>query len=154
MPSTPRDVEPFHYTLHNEYPNPNEHTDPAMRSVTAPLPPMYQPPRATWSQRVSYGWSNFSRALVRKINQLLNLAMLVLILLLCARFLLTFFGVTDSLFAQWTFLLSWPLALPFEQIAPNIVYGAYHIDVSTLVAIAVYFVVRWLISAFLRLLVS
>lgn len=147
MPNTPHDAEPFYYTLHNE------HTDPTLRTVTAPLPEEYRP-HINWPQRFSYSWKSFWRATVRKINQFLNFVLVLLSLLLVARFLLTLFGITTSLFAQWVYLLSWPLILPFDNMVPVVTYSGYRIDASTLVALAVYFVARLLLSGILKILVD
>jgi hypothetical protein len=129
----------------------NEHTEPLPYDSTAPLMLSYHEP---WTQRLADGWKLFWRAVIRKINQLLNLLLVTLILLLAARFVLVLFGITTSMFTQWVYELSGPLVLPFDNIVPTILYSGYHIEVSTLIAVMIYCIIRLILSGFLRILIS
>jgi hypothetical protein len=77
----------------------NQNTEATFISFNPPFPT--EPPQSFW-QRFLYGLGRFCVATVRKINQLLMFALLVLLLLLLARFLLHFFGIYTSvnLFSQ------------------------------------------------------
>ncbi len=134
-------------TLHNQT------TDPQLRSVTAPIPAIYLP-RESRSQRFWHGVGRFFAALVRKINQLLGFALVVLLLLLFARFILNFFGVTTSLFANWVFLITGPIVYPFNNLVPALPYNGYSIDVTTLIAIALWAITVMIVRQFLRVLVG
>ena len=131
----------------------NTNTEPVLSSITAPIPISHLP-REAWSSRFSRGFRNTIVAIVRKINQLLALALSVLSLLLFTHFLLSFFDITTSLFARWISLLSAPLLLPFNNLLPPLPYSGYMIDVSTLVAIVVYIVAVTIVRQFLKVLVN
>lgn len=91
-----------------------------------------------------------SQILRQKLNQLLNLALLVVILLLATRFLLIFFKVTASMFTQWVYTISGPLAMPFTNLVPLTKYNGYRVDSTILIAIGFYIVVRLLLTLLLR----
>ena len=113
------------------------------------------PPLPFW-QRFLYGCGRFCRAVVRKINQLLTFALLVLLLLLLARFLLHFFDVYASvnLFSQRIFFLSDPLIAPFDHLFAPLPYQGYSIDITTSISMVVYTVSVIIARQFLKLLVS
>jgi hypothetical protein len=92
-----------------------------------------------------------SQILRQKLNQLLNLVLLVVILLLATRFLLIFFKVTASMFTQWVYTASKPLAMPFTNLVPLANYNGYRVDSTILIAIGFYIVVRLLLILLLRL---
>ncbi len=94
----------------------------------------------------------FFAAIIRKINQILGLALTVLELLFIARFLLIFFDLTASLFAHWIFTISAPLILPFNDLSPILPYQGFNVDVSTLVAMVVYAIAVIIVRRFLGLL--
>ena len=104
-------------------------------------------------RRVVRGIADFVTFLIKKINQLLALALAVLLLLLFTRFLLYFFHLTTSQFSYWVFLLSTPLVAPFQNLLPSLPYQGYTIDVSTLIAIVVYALGVTIVRQFLKLLV-
>jgi hypothetical protein len=93
---------------------------------------------------------------VRKINQLLGFALLLLILILLTRFLLLMFNVTTNvnLFTQGVFLVSNPLIAPFDHLFPLVPYQGYSIDITTLVSMGIYIVSTMLVRGFLKLLVT
>lgn len=141
--------------LANSYAFYSQATDPipVYRGNTGPLY-LGTLPHETWSQRVMRHIGNFFAAVIKKINQLLALALTVLMLLLFTRFLLLFFGSTHSLFAGWVFWLSSPLMTPFNNLAPALPYNGFSIDISTLVAIIVYALAVALVRQFLKVLVA
>lgn len=146
MQSRPPDIESY-YTLHSGQ------TDPNLSRYTAPLPAVYLP-HETWVHKCLRAIGAFLTALVRKINQLLGLALAVLLLLLFVRFALSFFGLKTSLFAHWIFEASGPLVAPFENFLPSIPYSGYTIDVSLLVAIVSYILAVTIVRQFLKTLVA
>ena len=105
-------------------------------------------------RRLVRGIGNFFAAIINKINQLLALALAVLLLLLFTRFILLFFGLTLSDFVHWIFFLSAPLVAPFERLLPTLPYEGYNIDASTLVAIVVYALIVTIVRQFLKILVQ
>ncbi len=137
----------------NVYTPYSTHTDPTLFSITAPIPISHLP-RESWLQRCGRALKRFVIALVRKVNQLLGLALSVLLLLLFTRFLLNFFGISTSLFAYWISLVSAPLLLPFNNLLPPLPYGGYMIDISTLIAIVVYIMAVTIVRQFLKVLVN
>lgn len=145
MAGKPRDID------YSYWPNADQ-TDHTLQ----PAPPLfsneylYTPPR---SRRYRRNIKTFRLAAISKLEQFLNLILTVIFLLLLTRFLLRFFDITTSLFARWIYKLSTPLILPFNNLAPTLPYGTYHIETFTLVAIVVYCIVRVLIGKFLWLFV-
>ena len=131
----------------------NGGTDPMLASVTAPIP-LSALPRESWLRRLVRGIGNFFVALIKKINQLLALALAVLLLLLFTRFILLFFGLTLSDFVYWVFYITGPLVAPFEHLLPRLPYDGYSIDGSTLVAILVYALMVTFVRQFLKVLVQ
>jgi hypothetical protein len=128
----------------------NDRTDPALRGVTAPIPGTLVL-REPWTRRSLRAIGHFFAAIIRKINQILALALFALELLFIARFLLIFFDLTASLFAHWVFAISAPLILPFNNLSPILPYQSFNIDVSTLVAMVVYAIAVLLVRRFLGL---
>jgi uncharacterized protein YggT (Ycf19 family) len=131
----------------------NQATDPLMRSVTTPLstPYILKETRGQKFQRVT---KSVFAAIVRKINQLIGLALTVLLLLLFTRFLLNFFEITTSVFTGWVHLLTNPLVYPFENLVPSLPFNGFSIDVTTLVAIVIWTIAVLLVRQFLRILVG
>lgn len=131
----------------------NQNTEATFIGINPPFPT--EPPPSFW-QRFLRGLASFCVATVRKINQLLMFALLVLLLLLLTRFLLHFFGVYTgvNLFSQWVFFLSEPLIVPFDHLFPPLPYRGYSIDITTTIAIVVYTVSVIIVRQFLKLLVS
>ena len=128
-----------------------EATNPILRGITAPIP-LSALPRESWKRRLVRGIGAFFSYIIKKIRQLLALALAFVLLLLFARFLLHLYGLTISLFAHWVFLLSAPLAAPFDGLLPTLSYDGYSIDTSTLVAIVVYTVMVVFVNLFLKVL--
>lgn len=134
-------------------------TDPFLPQLTAPLSPLTlsgQLPEQpqTRMQRFGHGLHLLLNWLVRKINQILWFALLILQLALVARFIFDAFNDTTSLFAHWVMQLTDLVTLPFTGIAPTMPYYGYLINVSVLVAIVVYFLAVLLVTRFLKMLVD
>src|SRR5947209_20107319 len=128
-------------------------TEPMLPSITAPIPRIALP-HEPWVRRTLHGIANFFASFIKKINQLLALALAVLLLLLFTRFVLYFFHLITSQFSYWVFLLSNPLVAPFENLLPSLPYKGYTIDVSTLIAILGYALGVTIVRQFLKLLVG
>ena len=141
-----REIEGF-YELYEEG------TDPMLASVTAPIR-LSALPRESWIRRLVRGIGNFIAAVINKINQLLALALAVVLLLLFTRFILLFFGLTLREFVYWVFYVTAPLVAPFEHLLPTLPYDGYSIDASTLVAILVYALSVTIVRQFLKVLVQ
>ena len=135
------------YSMHNQA------TDPLMRSVTPPLSTPYIL-KETRGHRVKRTIKSMFAAVFRKINQLIGLALTVLLLLLFTRFLLNFFEITTSVFTGWIHLLTDPLVYPFENLVPSLPFNGFSIDVTTLVAIVVWTIAVLLVRQFIRILVG
>jgi hypothetical protein len=133
----------------------NQPTESGIGHITTPMPINYFPGPSRW-QRFLHGVGHFCVVLVRKINQLLGFALLILILILLTRFLLLLFNVTANvnLFTQAVFLLSDPLIAPFDHLFPLVPYQGYSIDITTLVSMGIYVVGTLLVRRFLKLLVT
>ena len=129
----------------------NDNTEPILPTATAPLPANYFYLRESWFKRFLRGVGMFIAAVIRKINQLLGLALAVVFVLLATRFLLTLFALKSSLFAQWMYWLSAPLSLPFNHFLPTMTYNGYFIDLSTVAAIVAYMIAVTLLRRFLKL---
>lgn len=137
----------------------NATTDPILTAVTAPLPRLYPTRPLTsqqqWQQRGKLRPKRtFIQALVDKFNKLLGFALILLFLLLAARFALTLFDLTTSLFSQWVFLLSKPLVTPFSGLLPTVVYQGYPVEWPIICAFIVYSIAALLVSRFLKVLVD
>jgi uncharacterized protein YggT (Ycf19 family) len=133
---------------HNAY---SQATDPLLRSVSAPIPaPFFL--KETRGHRIQRRLTGFFTAVVRKINQLIALALIVVLLLLFTRFILHFFEITTSIFTGWITMLTAPLVYPFENMVPALPYNGFSIDVSTLVAIVVWTISVIIVRQFIRLL--
>lgn len=131
----------------------NADTEPYLGGTTVPIP-IEHLPRESWFQRFFQSVALCIRAIVRKINQLLAFALMLLLLLLSTRFLLIFFVLTKSLFVYWVLALSAPFVGPFENMAPPLAYQGFRIDISTLIAIFTYILGVIIIRKFLKVLVS
>ena len=129
-------------------------TEPGFNPITAPIPIYF--PQPSRGQRFLQACGHFCVVLVRKINQLLGFALLILFLILLTRFLLHLFTITTdvNLFTQGVFLISDPLIAPFDYLFPSLPYQGYSIDVTTLVSMGIYVIGTVLVRRFLKLLVT
>lgn len=148
----------YDYPFYNNTASYSDITEPlvaqALPSATGPLPPYTALPRQTWAERSTRWLGRLFTSVINKIRALLALALLVVWLLLASRFLLTMFAITHSLFAQWVFYAASPLMYPFNNLIPPFLYNSYLIDISTLVAMAVYMAAALIMRRFLRILVT
>jgi len=148
----------FDYPFYNDVASCNDITEPliaqVLPSATGPLPPFTALPQQTWGERTTHWLGRLLTSIINKIRQLLALALLVVWLLLAGRFLFTFFALTHSLFSQWVFYAASPLMLPFNNLIPAFPYRGYTIDISALVAMAVYMAAALIVRRFLRILVA
>ncbi len=135
----------------------NDATEPILTTITTPMPRIALPHKS-WLQRVLHGLGTFFSAIINKVNQLLALALAVLLLLLFTRFLLSFFHFSSSCgsfsFSYWVYFLSTPLVIPFQNMLPALPYNGYSIEVTTLIAILVYAIGITIIRQFLKVLVA
>jgi uncharacterized protein YggT (Ycf19 family) len=131
----------------------SEVTEPELPGITERIPRSAFL-RESWMRRLIRAIGAFFTAIINKINQLLAFALAVLLLLLFTRFILRSFGLSQSQFAYWVFLLSTPLLAPFNNLLPPLSYDGYIIEVSTLVAIVVYALVVTIARQFLKVLVA
>jgi uncharacterized protein YggT (Ycf19 family) len=129
----------------------HEQTEPMLPDITAPIPRSALP-RESWISRLMRAIGAFFSFVVKKINQLLALALTVL--LLFTRFILHFFSISSSQFASWMLLLSAPLVAPFNGLLPSLPYAGYSIDISTLIAIIVYALAVTIARQFLKILAA
>ncbi len=140
-----------HYSLYNDA------TEPILSTITTPMP-RFALPHESRLQRVLRGLGTFFSAIINKVNQLLALALAVLLLLLFTRFILSFFHFPSSSepfsFSYWVFFLSTPLVIPFQNMLPVLPYNGYSIEVTTLIAILVYAIGITIIRQFLKVLVA
>jgi hypothetical protein len=148
----------YDYTYYNNVADYNDVTQPltlqAMPSATAPLPPFTALPRQNWAERSTHWLGRLLSSIINKIRALLALALLVVWLLLTGRFLLMFFTLTHSVFSHWVFSAAAFLMFPFNNLIPAFSYNGYTIDISTLVAMAVYMAAALIVRRFLRILVT
>jgi uncharacterized protein YggT (Ycf19 family) len=139
----------------NSYMFYNESTEPALPSITRPVPRIALP-HESWMRRIFHGLGAFIRTIFNKINQLLALALATLLLLLFTRFILSFFHFSSSgssySFSYWVFFLSTPLLVPFQNLFPILPFNGYTIEVSTLIAILAYTLGITIIRQFLKIL--
>jgi hypothetical protein len=140
-----------HYSLYNDA------TEPMLSTITTPMPRLVLP-RESWLQRVFRGLGTFFSVIINKVNQLLALALAVLLLLLFTRFSLSFFHFFGNggpfSFSYWVFFLSTPLVVPFQNMLPALPYYGYSIEVTTLIAILVYTMGITIIRQFLKVFVT
>lgn len=148
----------FDYPFYNDVASYNDITEPliaqVLPSATGPLPPYTALPRQNWAERSTRWLGRFLTSIINKIRSLLALALLVVWLLLAGRFLLILFAITHSIFSQWVFYAASPLMVPFNNLVPPFLYSGYTIDISTLIAMAVYMASALIVRRFLRILVA
>lgn len=132
----------------------NEVTEPMLPPITTPIPRVALP-HESWISRAFRGIGAFFSAIIRKVNQLLALALAVLLLLLFTRFVLHFFNFSSSgsSFSYWVYYLSAPLVAPFASPSlPALPYNGFTIEVSTLIAIVAYALGVTIVRQFLKVL--
>ena len=124
-----------------------------------PIPAQYQyanspqqtPPNSTMSQRSS------RRYLIGKIIDFIRWIIVALELLFLLRFVLELIGADpNNIFAQFLYTFTGFFLYPFLGIVPNTPIGknGAFIDWSTLIGMAVYGILYWILRLFLRTTVS
>lgn len=93
---------------------------------------------------------------IGKLNDYLQWFLMVLEAILLIRFLLKMFGADPTnLFASFIFALTEILLAPFKGIVPSpSLHTNQAFEVSTLIAMAVYFLIFYALKRFLRILIS
>lgn len=120
-------------------------------SITTPIP-RYLLPRETRARRARRGIRAFFAAIISFINFLLSLALVFVLLLLFARFLLNFSSLTIP-YSSLILRVSAPLVNPLVPYLPSISVAHYSIDVPTLAAMLVCLVGVLIVRGMLKRLV-
>ncbi len=125
----------------------------ATRPVSS-LQPSQQLPTSsdTHSQHFRRRVQIFFKAVLRKVYQLLALALIIDLLLLFSRFMLHFFGITTSIFTSWAYQVTNPIIYPFDNLVSPIAYNGFSIDITTIIAAAASIVVFMIVRRLLQIL--
>jgi len=134
-----------------------EQTQPFVVRATAPIPALQYSqqlptPTETRSQRFQRHMRVFFKAVLRRVYQLLALALIVVLLLLLSRFALHFFGITTSIFTFWIYQITSPIVYPFDNLVAPIPYNGFSIDVTTIITAIASIVVFLIVRRLLRIL--
>lgn len=117
---------------------------------TLPTPSTSTVAQETHGQRFRRRTRVFFKAVLRRVYQLLALALLIDLLLLLSRFLLHFFGITTSIFTSWVYQVTSPIVYPFDNLVSPIAYNGFSIDITSIItavaSIVVFFIVRRLLQ--------
>jgi uncharacterized protein YggT (Ycf19 family) len=161
-------------TMHNN-PFPDEKTEPMEELQPKPAVPSTPPAQqqAAYPAHVTAGpgfqpmevegaeGHNREEALtikfaIGKLNDYLQWFLTVLETILLIRFLLKMFGATPTNpFANFVFSLTDILLVPFNGIVPSpSLHPNQAFEISTLIAVAVYFLIFYALKRFLRILIS
>jgi len=124
------------------------------------IPPSYQypgqPPQG--GQRAPMGQDRNAKYVIAKTIDYIRWALLALELLFILRFVLKLIGADPfNPFAQFLYGLTGFFLYPFEGIVPNTKLGTHGVAVfewSTLIGMAVYGIIIWILVLFLRTTVS
>ena len=130
----------------------NEMTEPILPMITTPIP-RYLLPRVSKTRRARSGIGAFFAAIINFINTLLALALVIVLLLLFARFMLNCAHITLGQYSYWLTLLTEPLVHPFEKYLPTLTLARYTIDLPTLAAMLVFLTGALLVRKFLNMLI-
>ncbi len=125
-----------------------EMTEPMLPSITAPIP-RYLLPRESASRRAGRGIRRFFAAILSFINGLLALAVVLVLLLLFARFLVFCAHLTFP-YESWLFAFSTPLVAPFEPYLPSIDVAHYTLDLPTLATMLACLLAVLIVRKFLK----
>ena len=131
----------------------NEMTEPFLPTITAPIP-RYQLPGQTRARRSRSAIGAFFAAIITFINTLLAIALVLLLLLLFARFIMDGAHLTFGQYSYWITRLSTPLVAPFARYLPSLSFARYTIDLPTLVAMLAYLIGILLVRGILKRLVG
>jgi len=129
----------------------NEMTEPFLPTITTPIPRYLLPGRAR-SRRSRSAIGAFFAAIITFINTLLAFALVLLLLLLFARFIMNCAHLTFGEYSYWITRLSAPLVAPFARYLPTLPLARYTIDLPTLAAMLAYLIGILLVRGILKLL--
>src|SRR5579863_9542013 len=119
----------------------NEMTEPFLPTITAPIPRYLLPGQTRARRRHSRSLIGaFFAAIITFINTLLSLALVLLLLLLFARFIIDTAHLSFGYYTYWLTRLSAPLVSPFASYLPTVPFARYSIDLPTLVAMLAYLI--------------
>src|ERR1700680_3383160 len=127
----------------------NEMTEPFLPSLTTPIPRSLLPGQAR-ARRSRHGIAAFFSAIITFINSLLAIALVLLLLLLFARFMLDSAHLTYGPYSYWIMRLSESLVAPFARSLPTFPFARYTIDLHTLAAMLAYLVGILLVRGMLK----
>lgn len=124
-----------------------EQVDRVSRTSEASAPPVSQPRNLpTQSEAVRVGQSMMRRSWLPKLEEVVTLALGVTEGLLVIRFLLKLLGANpDAAFAAFTYGVTAPLVAPFQGLFLTSASGGYVLEPGTIVALAIYPLVAWLV---------
>lgn len=125
-----------------------EMTEPMLPSITAPIP-RYLLPRERVTRRAWRGIRRLFAAILSFINGLLALALVLVLLLLFARFLVNCAHLTFP-YESWLLTASAPLVAPFEPYLPSFDVAQYTIDLPTLATMLAYLLAVLIVRKFLK----
>jgi uncharacterized protein YggT (Ycf19 family) len=132
-------------------------TPPSPQPAPAQVPPggAYQPVASEVEMRPREDALTIKFA-IGKLNDYLQWFLMVLEAILVIRFLLRMFGADPAnLFAGFIFSLTDILLVPFNGIVPNPgLHPNQAFEISTLIAMGVYFLIFYALKRFLRILIS
>ena len=129
----------------------NEMTEPFLPTITAPIPRYLLPGQTRARRRNAVG--AFFAAIITFINILLAIALVLVLLLLFARFIMDGAHLTFGQYSYWITRLSAPLVAPFARYLPTLSFARYTIDLPTLVAMLAYLIGILLVRGILKRLV-
>ena len=129
----------------------NEMTEPFMPVITTPIPRSLLPGQARAYRRRSRSFIGaFFAAIITFINTLLSFALVLLLLLLFARFIIDTAHLSFGHYTTWLVQLSAPLVSPFARYLPTLPFARYTIDLPTLVAMLAYLIGVLLVRGILK----
>ena len=130
----------------------NEMTEPFLPTITTPIPRYLLPGQARARGRRSLIGAFFA-AIITFINTLLSFALVLLLLLLFARFIIDTAHLSFGHYTAWLMQVSAPLVSPFARYLPNLPFARYTIDLPTLVAMLAYLIGVLLVRGMLKRLI-
>lgn len=132
----------------------NEMTEPFMPTITTPIPRYLLPGQTRARRRRSRSLiGSFFAAIITFINTLLSFALVLLLLLLFARFIIDTAHLSFGHYTSWLTQLSAPLVSPFARYLPSLPLARYTIDLPTLVAMLAYLIGILMVRGMLKRLI-
>ena len=124
----------------------NEMTEPFLPPITTPIPRYLLPGRARSRSAIGA----FFAAIITFVNTLLALALVLVLLVLFARFIMNCAHLTFGEYSDWITRLSAPLVAPFARYLPTLPFARYTIDLPTLAAMLAYLIGILLVRGMLK----